>query len=338
LKTCSKCKIEKDESEFGKAKPSKDGLRYSCKKCEKEYKKEYYQENKEAIKEYKKEYNQNNKESIKENKKKYRQNNKESIKEYHKEYQKNNKEELKEYNKEYRKNNKEAIKEYKKEYNQNNKESIKENNKEYRKNNKDSIKEDKKEYRQENKEDIKEYQKEYRKNNKDSIKEYKKEYYQENKEDIKEVQKEYRQNNKEKRNEYQKEYQKRRKLNDPQFKIRTIVSSAIVNHLKKNGGSKNGASCLDYLPYTMAELEAHIEKQFSEPGNEWMSWENWTIYDPATYIEDDKSTWTWNLDHIAPHSTFKYDNMDCEDFQNCWALSNLRPYKAKDNISEGDRR
>ena len=267
MKICYKCKIEKDESEFGKAKPSKDGLRYSCKKCEKEYKKEYYQENKEAIKEYKKEYNQNNKESIKENKKKYRQNNKESIKEYKKEYNQNNKESIKEYHKEYRQNNKDSIKDYNKEYN--------------------------KAYRQENKNSIK---------------------------------------------EYNKEYQRHRKLNDQQFKIRAIISSAIVNHLKKNGGSKSGASCLDYLPYTMKELEAHIEKQFLETNNEWMNWRNWTIYDPATYKEDDKTTWTWNLDHIVPHSFFKYKTMNCEAFRNCWELSNLRPYKAKDNIEDGNRR
>ena len=229
-------------------------------------------------------------------------------------------------------------KEYQKEYQQNNKDSIKEYKKEYQQNNKDSIKEYKKEYRQNNKDSIKEYQKEYRQNNKDSVKGYQKEYQQNNKDSIKESKKEYRQKNKESIKEYQKEYQKRRRLNDPQFKIRSIISSAIVTHLKKNGRSKNGESCLKYLPYTMEELEAHIEKQFLEQNNEWMSWENWTIYDSATYREDDKTTWTWNLDHIIPHSFFKYDNMDCDEFRDCWALSNLRPYKSKDNISEGNRR
>ena len=34
LKRCSKCKIEKDISEFFKRKKNKDGLRYQCKKCE----------------------------------------------------------------------------------------------------------------------------------------------------------------------------------------------------------------------------------------------------------------------------------------------------------------
>lgn len=51
--------------------------------------------------------------------------------------------------------------------------------------------------------------------------------------------------------------------------------------------------------------------------------------------DNNKSTWTWNLDHIIPHSTFKYEDMECEEFQECWALSNLRPYSAKQNILDG---
>lgn len=33
MKTCAKCKKEKDESEFYKNKKSPDGLMYYCKKC-----------------------------------------------------------------------------------------------------------------------------------------------------------------------------------------------------------------------------------------------------------------------------------------------------------------
>jgi len=82
MKTCIKCGIKKDETEFYKG-------RNKCKECIKEYKKEYRQKNKERIKEYYqknkeciKEYYQKNKERIKE----YRQKNKECIKEYNKEY------------------------------------------------------------------------------------------------------------------------------------------------------------------------------------------------------------------------------------------------------------
>ena len=71
MKTCIKCGIKKDETEFYKG-------RNQCKECIKEYRKEYYQKNKE----HDKEYYQKNKERIKE----YRQKNKKCIKEYKKEY------------------------------------------------------------------------------------------------------------------------------------------------------------------------------------------------------------------------------------------------------------
>ena len=37
MKTCSKCKIEKDEAEFSKNASKKDGLDYRCKLCLREY-------------------------------------------------------------------------------------------------------------------------------------------------------------------------------------------------------------------------------------------------------------------------------------------------------------
>ena len=136
-RVCSKCGKEKSVSEFYKHKGCKYGVRSVCKECDKEYKKEYGENNKE----YYKEYYENNKDKIKEQNKEYRENNKE----YYKEYYENNKEHYKEY----RENNKDKIKEYHKEYRENNKDKIKEQQKEYYENNKDKIKEQKKEYKKE---------------------------------------------------------------------------------------------------------------------------------------------------------------------------------------------
>ena len=88
----------------------------------KEYKKEYYETNKEHIKEQKKEYYETNKEVIKE----YRENNKEHIKEQKKEHYENNKEAIKEQHKERYQQNKEHIIEHNKEYNEIHKDKIKE--------------------------------------------------------------------------------------------------------------------------------------------------------------------------------------------------------------------
>lgn len=61
-KTCKKCGRELPLSEFNKDKSRKDGLQRMCKKCKKQYQKQYYQEHKEEKAEYDKKYNQEHKE------------------------------------------------------------------------------------------------------------------------------------------------------------------------------------------------------------------------------------------------------------------------------------
>ena len=99
MKKCTKCKIQKELTEFYKNKDAKDGLIGDCKSCRKEYDKERYKANKERIKEQVKEHYQANKER----KKEYYQANKERKKEYRKEYYEANKERIKEFYKEYSK-------------------------------------------------------------------------------------------------------------------------------------------------------------------------------------------------------------------------------------------
>jgi hypothetical protein len=85
MKKCSKCKEEKKLTEFSKDKRKKDGLRYNCKSCLKEYR----QANKEKRKEYDKEYYQANKKRLNKRNKEYNKANKEKINQYKKEYKKN---------------------------------------------------------------------------------------------------------------------------------------------------------------------------------------------------------------------------------------------------------
>ena len=66
---------------------------------EKEYKKNYYQQNKEKIKERTKKYREDNKEKHKEKAKKYREENKEKLKEQAKKYREENKEKIRAYTK-----------------------------------------------------------------------------------------------------------------------------------------------------------------------------------------------------------------------------------------------
>jgi len=52
MRRCSKCKKQKDESEFGKSRTRKDKMRLWCKECEREYARKHYEKNKGAIKKY----------------------------------------------------------------------------------------------------------------------------------------------------------------------------------------------------------------------------------------------------------------------------------------------
>jgi hypothetical protein len=130
------------------------------------------------------------------------------------------------------------------------------------------------------------------------------------------------------------ERNKKRSKTDPSFKLRNNISSSIAGFLKKNDSSKNGQSCLNYLPYSFDELKQHLESQF-EP---WMTWENQGKYSVKIWNDNDPTTWTWQLDHIIPHSTFNYFSMDCQEFRDCWELSNLRPLSAKQNVIDGTKR
>jgi hypothetical protein len=74
-----------------------------------------------------------------------------------------------------------------------------------------------------------------------------------------------------------------------------------------------------YLGYTWAELHAHIEAQFTPE----MTWGNWGPY--------------WELDHIKPLSSFRYETLDCPLFREAWALSNIRPLERTANRRKFNR-
>jgi hypothetical protein len=44
----------------------------------------------------------------------------------------------------------------------------------------------------------------------------------------------------------------------------------------------------------------------------------------------------WHIDHIIPKSVFNYTDAEHIDFKRCWALKNLQPLWAGENMSKGD--
>lgn len=156
--------------------------------------------------------------------------------------------------------------------------------------------------------------KEYRVKNKDKLKEYRSKRIDKDRENLR-------------------NWQNKKRKEDLVFKLRGIVSVSVCNAIKKQGCSKNG-SILKHLPYTIKTLKKHLESQF-EP---WMNWDNHGKYDSKTWDNNDPTTWTWQIDHIIPHSDLPYRSMSDENFLKCWDLNNLRPLSAKQNLEDGVRR
>ena len=179
---------------------------------------------------------------------------------------------------------------------------------------KEKRKEYNKQYKLDHKKEIAEYNTEYMKQYRLDHPEYMKQYRLDHKEEIKQWELDH----KDEINEKKKQRRKQRRLVDIIWKLRNNVSTAISNALNRSNGSKQGDSVMQYLPYTIEKLKAHLENLF-EP---WMTWEN--------YGE-------WHIDHIEPQSKLPYDSMKHPNFLKCWALENLQPLEAIKNMKKGNK-
>ena len=106
---------------------------------------------------------------------------------------------------------------------------------------------------------------------------------------------------------------------DPLHKISSAMSGRIRHALKTAFIKKNGKHWENLVGYTKEELKVHLERLFQSG----MTWDNHSIKG-------------WHIDHIKPVSSFNLTSYDCEDFKKCWALSNLQPLWAKDNMHKGN--
>jgi hypothetical protein len=127
--------------------------------------------------------------------------------------------------------------------------------------------------------------------------------------------------------EWHRSWQRNKEKLDVLFKLKRRVSSLLRNSL-----NKKGESFVKVFGYTPDELRSHLESKF-EP---WMNWENWGVYNPDIWDDNDSKTWTWNIDHIIPIHQFTYTSYQDEEFIRCWGLENLRPLSSKENILKRD--
>ena len=103
FKKCKVCGrwLVANTANFHRNKGGKYGLGSQCKDCRKQYRKQWYENNKDKTTEYNKQYCQNNKEKIAKLKKRYYEANKDKRAEYHKQYREANKAKIAEHKKQY---------------------------------------------------------------------------------------------------------------------------------------------------------------------------------------------------------------------------------------------
>lgn len=142
-----------------------------------------------------------------------------------------------------------------------------------------------------------------------------KKYKKENSRSLSEATREYRKRNPDKVKKWKKTFYLKC-MSDPVLHLHLTFGSKLNRMIKK---SKNNKTIKELLGYSFEELVKHLEQQFSEG----MTWEN---YGKA-----------WHIDHIVPKSWFKFSGADDPEFQKCWALSNLQPLWAEENLKKGNR-
>ena len=121
----------------------------------------------------------------------------------------------------------------------------------------------------------------------------------------------------ESRKAYLRVYTRKRRANDPAFRIRGALTCRIRSALR---GLSKSASTIQLTGCTLSEFIRHLESQWADG----MSWENYG-----------RGVGKWNVDHIKPCAAF--DLTDPLNQQVCFHYSNLRPLWYSENQSKGSR-
>jgi hypothetical protein len=116
---------------------------------------------------------------------------------------------------------------------------------------------------------------------------------------------------------------------DAEFNIKQRLRSAmrrkrqgrkmgdLIREALKRGGSTPKFE--NFVGYSTSDLKVHLEAQFTKN----MTWEKFCLGEI-------------HIDHIVPLSSFDLSNPD--DLRQAWAITNLRPLWAKDNLKKSNKR
>lgn len=203
-----------------------------------------------------------------------------------------------------------------------------------------------KQWREKHKEHCKQYEKQYYRDNKEYKKQYRKKWGKDNKELCKQYSRQWKKNNKDKVNKMCKKYRDTHpeeraitllnyKLRNPEKakeikrksykKIRSTIKGNLNHRIGKAirralGSNKHRKHWEELTGYTIENLRKHLESKFME-GMDWDKFLSGNIH----------------IDHIIPISLWEFKTPEDREFKQCWALCNLQPLWAEDNMSKGNR-
>lgn len=233
-----------------------------------------------------------------------------------KNYRINNPERVRTTQQKWYEDNSDKVKAYSRQYYDKNAEKARAYSRQWRLDNSARHKENLASWRAENKDRITAYNSNYHKATKDHRRPLKAQWARDNAERLNAKKREDRKNNPDKYRRYDE-----RRMSMPERKINNRFAGSIRHRLRQNGAGKGGKHWEELVGYTLTDLMMHLERQFTKG----MSWDNY-------------GRGGWNIDHIIPASSFKYDTPDDPEFKACWALTNLQPLWEKENISKHAKR
>ena len=116
---------------------------------------------------------------------------------------------------------------------------------------------------------------------------------------------------------------------DSEFNIKQRLRAAMkrkrqgykMGDLIRGALNRGGTSAKfeDFVGYSTQQLKTHLEAQFTKD----MNWEKFRLGEI-------------HIDHIVPISSF--DLSDPNELRSAWAITNLRPLWAKDNLTKSNKR
>jgi hypothetical protein len=145
-------------------------------------------------------------------------------------------------------------------------------------------------------------------------------YYQKNKDTIlKKAAEDYRQDSRkfiDRVQRYRKSGRGSHRNRSLKYRLAKRISGQLRRCLR---GGKLGNKTAELVGWSADELKSHLERQFVKG----MTWENMS---------------EWHIDHIVPLSSFDIDGPESKNIKTAWALTNLRPIWARENMKKHARR